>query len=229
MNRTDIKSLPINYALLEITEKNNPSKCPKHGLEYVAYCNDEDLVLCGACIFDHKSHNCILLTDAGIETVSEKKKIKLKKEEEGILNVRKDWSDNLDKLKKQVNEIEECVDIHKSGILNMEKKMIKEIEEGRKICINELLKVSDSDNIKSIYETLKEKISCIDDNMTNIQQKLENFEELSVAEKLVKNHFLVNDELPSIGPAISLLEKLKVSIDYKQAIQNSKFLKPEYS
>ena len=135
----------------------------------------------------------------------------------------------MDKLKKQVNEIEECVDIHKSGILNMEKKMIKEIEEGRKICINELLKVSDSDNIKSIYETLKEKISCIDDNMTNIQQKLENFEELSVAEKLVKNHFLVNDELPSIGPAISLLEKLKVSIDYKQAIQNSKFLKPEYS
>ena len=87
-NSESIKSLPINYALLELIDKKPEKKCEIHNLEFAAYCKDEDSVLCGACILDHKDHNCLLLTDLTLNDISEKKKIKIYKEKEDLQNIK---------------------------------------------------------------------------------------------------------------------------------------------
>lgn len=87
--RVEIKSLPVNYALLELTERKVNTKCFTHELEYVAYCIEDDSVLCGACIFDHKSHNCCLLTDVQLDSFCEQKRKNLKKESEELVLIRK--------------------------------------------------------------------------------------------------------------------------------------------
>ena len=90
INKISIKLLPINYALLELTEKKKTTKCYQHQLEHVAYCNDDDTVLCGACIFEHKSHSCILLTDnEKLEPLSQQKKILLKQNTEELWVIKK--------------------------------------------------------------------------------------------------------------------------------------------
>jgi RING-type zinc-finger/B-box zinc finger len=222
--RIDIKSLPINYALLELTEKKNNTRCLKHDLEYVAYCNDDDAVLCGACVFDHKTHMCCLLTDLQLDQISDQKKASLKKEAEDLVLCRKNWYESMQKMEEHIHKINECVEIHKSGIINMEKKMIKSIQEGSKSCIQELANLATHESLKKLQSSFQNSLNFIDNEINKLKSKYEKFEELSMAEKLENTSGVKEEikEVPSVTPALAILEKLKVYVDYKQAIQNQK-------
>jgi len=63
--------------------------CDKHKLEIVAYCNDEDVLLCGACIFDHKNHDSYLLTDPKVIEIADKKIEKMRENEQEIIKIKK--------------------------------------------------------------------------------------------------------------------------------------------
>lgn len=90
MNFKDVYSLPVNYALLDISEnKEHREMCLKHKLEIVAYCKDEDTLLCGACIFEHKNHESFLLTDPRADEIANKKIQNLKEKEADIKKVKK--------------------------------------------------------------------------------------------------------------------------------------------
>lgn len=50
--------LPVNYALIQ--EKDNTRKrCPEHGLYIIGFCIEHSRLLCGKCLFEHKTHTCI--------------------------------------------------------------------------------------------------------------------------------------------------------------------------
>ena len=87
-NKIEIKHLPTNYALLELTEKARLPRCYQHQLEFAAYCIDDDVVLCGACIFDHKTHSCTLLTDEKLEILADQKKSLLKKDTDELIQLK---------------------------------------------------------------------------------------------------------------------------------------------
>ena len=221
----EIKALPVNYALLELTEKKTASRCIKHGLEFVAYCYEDDSVLCGACIFEHKSHDCFLLTNEKLNNLAEQKRIRLKKDAEELVALKKNWTDALHKVEEHINKINECVEIHKSGVINMEKKMIKVVQEGSRICTQELIAIANHDSLKTLKSSFCQNVALLDREIITIQEKFEKFEGLCMAEKLENNFAAVikdKKEIPSFDPVLALLDKLKVFVDYKQAILSQK-------
>lgn len=85
-NPTELSKLPINFALLEISDtKEEVQICSKHKLEIVGYCQNDSEVLCGACVMEHTDHECYSLTDPRVQEIAEKRKQKLLDEENQIL------------------------------------------------------------------------------------------------------------------------------------------------
>lgn len=75
----NIRTLPVNYALLEIAERNyHKEYCETHNLEIVGFCKDDGILLCGICIFEHKNHDSFLLTD--------QRAIEIAKSKESLIN-----------------------------------------------------------------------------------------------------------------------------------------------
>ena len=223
--KLEIKSLPVNYALLELTEKKTVGRCPEHDLEYVAYCYEDDCVLCGACILGHKSHNCCLFTDEKLNALSEQKRIELKKDADELIVLKKNWTGALQQVEEHIQKINECVEIHKSGVINMEKKMIKVVQEGSKNCTQELSAIANHDSLKTLRGNFCHNVTLLDKEIITIQEKIDKFESLSMADKLEDPCATVikdKKEIPSFGPALALLDRLKVFVDYKQAILSKK-------
>ena len=55
-------NLPVNFVLLEVAEMRARREiCLKHEAEIVAVCADDEALLCGICLFEHKGHNSFLL------------------------------------------------------------------------------------------------------------------------------------------------------------------------
>ena len=110
------------------------------------------------------------------------------------------------------HEISGCVENHKSGITSNEKKLIKNIQEGSKICINELGKIADNENLKRLQTTFHTNISILDNEISMIKQKIERYEELTMAEKLENPSFSKDEvkEIPSLALVTGIIEKIKV-------------------
>ena len=124
-----------------------------------------------------------------------------------------------------INKINERIETHKSGVVNMEKKMIKIIQEGSKSCVNELTSLATHESLKSLKSTFSRSLIALDNEISILQEKLEKFDGLNISERLENSYSrVINEtkEIPSLNPAAVLLEKLKASVDYKQAILNQK-------
>ncbi|CAG9321437.1 unnamed protein product [Blepharisma stoltei] len=52
-----IDFLPVNFALIVDIEE-VPQRCSIHRLILIGYCRDCSKLICGRCMFDHKTHNC---------------------------------------------------------------------------------------------------------------------------------------------------------------------------
>ncbi|OMJ88440.1 hypothetical protein SteCoe_9666 [Stentor coeruleus] len=224
-SKLEIKSLPINYALLELTEKKSQTKCYIHDHDYVAYCKDDQTVLCGVCLFDHKDHICCLLNDSELERITEEKKSKIDLQIQELNMSKKMWIEALIEMDKFLNLINEKIEIHKSCVVETEKKMIKTIQEGSKKCIEELAELATHDTLKHLQRVFEENICALTQQIDMLERKIEQFDELTMADKLDDKSSIevkpLND-VPLLTAAKSILEKLSNSVDYKQAIQNQK-------
>ncbi|OMJ88137.1 hypothetical protein SteCoe_9952 [Stentor coeruleus] len=224
-SKLELKSLPINYALLDLTEKKASAKCPWHDYEFVAYCSLDDSILCGACLFDHKDHTCCLLNDSQLEKITKQKKNQVKKKIEDLSKTKEIWTLYLREIEKKVQIINENIERHKICLSETEKKMTKTIQEGSKKCVQELAELATHESLKRLQNTFSLSISLLDQQISMLENKIDQFDELSMAEKL-DNEPIPNKEplveVPSLAAAKTLLEKLSISVDYKQAIQNQK-------
>jgi hypothetical protein len=219
VSKCEIKNLPLNYALLELTFS---GKCASHELELVAYCKDDDLVLCGACVFEHKLHSCCLLNDPSLSPLFETKKTVLTKNLEDLKTLKKNWSNQKQDMEKLVTQIKESVEVHKSNIQETEKKMIKSIKEGSEVCIEKLDEIANCNLVKKVENELRLKLVNIEKKVIALEEKLEKFDDLTVAdmlksEEIDKNQFR---EVPDLSQAVKINEKLMVKIDYCAAIQS---------
>lgn len=222
LNKAEIKHLPINYALLELIDKNLPTKCQVHELELVAYCKDDDLVLCGACIFEHKSHCCFLLTDPSLDALTESKKKQMLDDIEQLTTMKKVWNDQKQELEKLKTRIRDCIEIHKSKIVETEKKMIEDIQEGSRKCLLELTEIGKSEGVQKVSLNVNATLSDLENKVSVLTYKIEKFDELLMAERL-KNEVEdkeVFNSLPDLRSIASIHDKLGVKLDYVAAIQN---------
>ena len=219
VSKVEIKNLPLNYALLELAWS---SKCIVHELELVAYCQDCDKILCGACVLEHKSHSVCLLTDPILSPLFETKRSSMTSDLEDLKTMRKAWTIQKLEMEKLNTKIKENIEVHRSNIQDTEKKMIKNIKEGSEFCILKLSEIQNSDTIKKIENEIRGKLSLIEKNLALVEEKLERFDDLNVVERL-KNESIDKEkyrQVPELDQALNLNDKLMVKIDYCAAIQN---------
>lgn len=112
--------LPTNYSLLNSENLKENKICRLHGFEIVGYCIDNDMLLCGKCIFKHINHRFIEIESDETKVIIEKK-----------IKFFQEFSESLSKV---VNEWKEYLEIVKSTLLiseekpNKWKKLVKSID-----------------------------------------------------------------------------------------------------
>ena len=220
-SKADLKGLPVNFALLDLAEKMISNKCSVHKLDLVAYCKDDDKVLCGACILDHRTHSCHLLSDSGLYSLAESKKQKLKQDLEFLSHARQDWKAVKSEIDNFNEQIDECLKIHSSNLKDTEKKMIKDAQEGSKMCIQELIEMGNNGTVKKISFEFEQKVTELENQFHVLTSKLENFEELSMLEKL-NSRLKPQDKLgqpPSLEPVRDILLLLECKLDYLASVK----------
>lgn len=219
-----VSCLPVNFVLLELKEPKIVKRCLLHNLELVAFCVDDDLVLCGACIFDHKDHSCTLLTDPALEIIAEEKKKSLKTTEKILQKNKELWTQSRTSLEKLLYSVNVYIEMHKGEVLNIEEKMIQSIQEGASECISQLRHYEGHSLSKIIAEAYRKLLNRVTEEIQKIQEKQEKFERLPMAEKLMKSLIEFSDIKVTYDPAAmqNFSNQIDVFIDYKSAIDKKR-------
>lgn len=225
LNFKEVEDLPINYALLELTENKKCKKtCPVHNLEIVGYCKTEDTLLCGACVFEHKDHDSFLLTDTRAVQLAEDKKNQIAAYEQKLVEMKKSWQNSIKELNIYSKEVNDTAEEHVKKLHETEKEMIRQIKEGTKACIEQVRNLARNHSAQAIQESLVSHMQILNNQLQNLKEKKEKFDQLGIVDKLDGfNKTSVETEPPDLNPVSELIEKLKTSVDYSKAIKEKKF------
>lgn len=90
--------LPINHALLEASEEKDGAKCKDHGMLIIGFCLDHQTLLCGKCLFAHKTHNAIDIESPEAQSFILNKYLSFERLEESIEYLIKLWSNSTKSL-----------------------------------------------------------------------------------------------------------------------------------
>ena len=163
MTYKELKKLRVNYALLEAIDSSNKKiKCKEHNSEIMAYCNTDDLLICGNCTFDHRAHEVYLLTDPKINAIANSKKPNLIKQEQELLELKEVWEKSKNDMQLGLNELQFSIDRHKKEFENVGDMIVLKIKQGCSQCILDLNKVSQTDELMNIKSNIKENLRKID-------------------------------------------------------------------
>lgn len=231
--KQSVDQLPTNLALLELTGKSGAvnEMCEKHSMKLMAYCEDDLILLCGACILDHKSHNCKLLTDTSLNYTAEKVRKKLIARLD-LLNVTKLRlkTENIE-LCNRMNEIEREVLNHKRQIDQAKVKIVDMFNTNLQKCLKEVDECEDWDKIETVNMCYEFNIKLFTDDIQRVEQKLCRFEKLSIIEKLesiklnsVQKEFISVNEI-----AEKSLEQKTKEMNYYESIKNGRLIFEDHS
>lgn len=226
LNFKEVENLPINYALLELAGlREVREQCAKHSLELVGYCKDEEVLLCGACVFEHKDHNSFLLSDPRTIEIAERKKELLVSQEKALQGLKNNWEQVISGLNEQFKEIHEIAELHVKGLKNSEKSMISEIRAGTHTCVQQIKQIVNNKHVTELQQQLSSKVRLINNELEQLKDRQSKFNTLSMVQRL--KHVEVGDHRPgtppSLSPVAELTKKLQVIVDYKEAIKTQKF------
>lgn len=224
MTYKELKKLPVNYALIEAFESaNKKPRCKEHNSEIMAYCCNEDILLCGSCTFTHRTHEVYLLTDPKIQTIANSKKNYLKNQEHELCELKTEWEKAKEELQQGLRELKMSADKHKEALNITEEKIIQEIKIGSGCCVHEIRQIEDTDEYVQLKNKIRDNILRISERLENICEMKEQFDILPIVDKLkkaLKSEAVDYDSPPSLSPAHKVVEKLKSSIEYERRIKN---------
>jgi B-box zinc finger len=223
MTYKELKKLPVNYALLEAFESQTKKKmCKDHNSEIMGYCNLDDALLCGTCMFNHRNHDVYLLTDPKITDIATSKKNAIKKQESGLIEVKEVWDKANAELESGLNELQISIEKHKKALASTEEKIIMKIKMGTNHCIEEISKLAESDECSKIGKKIKENLTKIKARLDRIVEIKHKYDALPIEERLkkpIENEIVVLEPPPSLAPVVKIMEKLKGAIDYELCIK----------
>lgn len=90
--------LPINHALLEASEEKAGARCKEHGMLIIGFCLDHQTLLCGKCLFLHKTHNAIDIESFEAQTLIIRKCVSYERLEESIQYLTSLWTSSFKTL-----------------------------------------------------------------------------------------------------------------------------------
>ena len=221
--KQSVDQLPTNLALLELTGKPAAvtEMCEKHSMKLMAYCEDDLVLLCGACILDHKTHNCKLLTDAALNFTAEgiRKKLMARQELLSATKLRLK-SENIE-LCKRMREIEGEVLSQKRQIDQAKTNILDLFTTNLQKCLKEVRQCKDWDKFETVSMCYEFNIKLFTDDIQRVEEKLSRFDKLGIVEKLqsiklnsVQKEFISVNEI-----AEKILEQKTREINYHESIK----------
>lgn len=215
----NIQSLPINYALLDLIEKES-RKCDKHYLEFAGYCKDDGVLLCGACILLHKNCSLSSLSEASLESELDSIKNGLKAKLQELSTWKQSWEEGRNDFNSVIHQIEEEVQAQKAGLILASKEMRKSIETGSEICEQELRNQIYTNLVLSLRETLNNGILETMKEKLRTEIEIESFDSMTLVQKLAVSTNNTKTWKVNLKQVKDILESLKAKIDYEEGITN---------
>lgn len=192
--------------------------CPSHNLELVGYCQDHEILLCGACIFEHRDHESFLLTDDRAQQIAEGKKNALVDREEKLRNLISHWHAAIYDVNEQLKTVNCSAETHIKSLKIAEKQMIIWVKEGARACVEQVLDMVNKHEVVQTQQRMSAKICRFDSELGQLRGKTEIFDSLSMVEKLRGEQVKVEDEEP---PRLECgaREEQGAVLDYRKAIK----------
>ena len=222
-----LSKLPVNYALLEVCESRNKKPvCKEHNLELIAFCFNDDALLCGRCTLSHRSHKIFAMTDPEIQKIANSKRGNLELEEEELCNLLSTWKKIKEEYSEGLSDLKSCVRKHTTQLHDMENSMIKKVSSGTIRCLKELESIKGNE-FEVINHKVRQGVENIRTRLDAIREIIENFYEMSVVEKLIKakvSEEIAKEPPPSLDFADGIIEILKGKVDYEHCIKEKKLI-----
>lgn len=220
--------LPVNFALLEITETAGKKEtCPKHNVEIVAFCKEDEVLLCGICLFEHKGHTSFLLNSPEAEEIASTNRAELDGYEAALEQVKSLWQATV----ADVNELSRClnssVERHNLELRQSEMKLLKQVQAGKSACVKRLKTLEADCKVQGLRKSCEEAVQRIGKNLRKLKDSKARFDVLPVAEQLATARSFKADtytQPPPLDTLISLEQRLNQEVDYDQAIRSGVFL-----
>ena len=219
LNFTEVDSLPTNYALLEYAGlKAENDRCDTHKLELVAYCCDDDLLLCGACIFEHRAHTSFLLTDERALGKAQERKAQLVEEEAKLLAIKDNWQRAVQEMSQEYAVLNDTAKKHIQAFEAAGQEMIATVKAGTQACIAQIRKLVKDEEVRSQQQEMANTISKLNQQLARLQDHQRRFESLTMVEKLAP---VVDAELLAVPPEyeVGQVVNFNVPVDYEAAIE----------
>lgn len=123
-------------------------------------------------------------------------------------------------------EINHSGELHVQGLKKAQHILIKNIKEGTKTCIEQVSKLLKGEEVTKLQNEISEQIGGIRQALNELKDKRDRFESMDIVEKLYKPSIQITEndmKLPSLDAAKELASKLKVAVNYEEAIKKSYF------
>lgn len=214
--------LPVNFALLEITETAGKKEmCPKHNVEIVAFCKEDEVLLCGVCLFEHKGHTSFLLNSPEAEEIAASKREELDGYEEALEKVKALWQATVSEVNELSRSLNSSVERHNLELRNSEMKLLKQVQAGKTACVKQLKMLEAECKMQGLRKTCDEAVQRLARDLRKLKDSKARFDILPVAEQLATALCFKADNYsqpPSLESLVSLEHRLNQEVDYDQAI-----------
>lgn len=223
-----IDKLPTNMALFELIDKKSSKYeiCSLHSMKHMAYCNDDQVLLCGTCVIDHRNHDCKLLTDPSLAQTAEKNKERLQNKIESLNSNNIKLFEKKFKVDSKIAEIGRCIENHKTKI-NLTKECMKQVlDNNLNKCLMEIEQCSGMTKFEAVNMCYEFNIKLFKNDTKKVEEKLNGFADMSVVEKLEKVELKsVQKDFISVNEIVyEALQQKKNKIDYSESIKNGKLM-----
>jgi hypothetical protein len=220
-NFQSVETLPVNYALLDLATDDREI-CEQHQLEIVGFCRDDEMLLCGACVFEHRSHASFVLNSPEAKAWADSKKKLLEQKESSLKLMQSKWEKANASLRRHISNLNSEAKAHIDALKRTEAKLIEAIREGTQECLSQIKEVVENRQLKTKQHVFTERLQQVSTELSRINSLRQNFEQASVIERL-RGCVDLEEEPPSVEDCKPLLSQLKVEADYDVAIKTCKF------
>lgn len=222
-NYEQVRALPINYAILELSEcPRGTQLCQPHEKEVLAYCADHDQLLCGLCVFEHRDHNAFLLTSDEAKELVEKNKQQLGEVETRLETLHKRWVQVAGQLDATSNSSLALIEAHSRGLCQASEHSMAAVRSGKEACIKQLNALTASSSIGEVQSQCAAQMHKLTQDLQTLRERKSHYDQLTIVEKLstalsfrAKNYA----QPPSLQQLRSVEEQLKGPVDYQAAVQ----------
>ena len=221
-----ISSLPVNFALLEATElRTKRELCPKHEAEIVAFCRDDETLLCGVCLFDHKGHNSFLLSSPEAAQLARAKKDQLGAYEQSLEHNKGVWQATITDLNEASRCLSSCMERHSAELRQCEGRLVKEVQSGKASCFKQLTKLEAACPLTALRHSCKDTVEELQLSLDRLKTHRGHIERLPVWQQIQDSLSFRSVAIaspPSLATIKELERKLRIEVDYEAALKTGK-------